>query len=443
MTAETELPVEERILQLLQHLGIQKAHFAARDPGDWAGCASKHPEVIASMSLVCPNSIDPDLLRALASRLLVFSGDGDRRSQTLIRAVESSPEATLVTFHEYVSPAWADTIARFPVEVSSALLEFLARDEKSDRAAALPMRQGEGEVAGISYRIQGAGPPLLLFPLRLAKSQWEPILNSLSQSYCTITLGGAELGFVAVLEARGRSPGYLRMVRTLVEEAGLQPGEAVLDVGCGSGVLDRWLTGQTGGANRIVGMDINPYLLQEAAALAKRERLEGAIEFREGNAEALPLPDNGFDVSMSVTVLEEGDADLMLRELVRVTRPGGRVAIVVRAVDIPLVVNVPLRAEPKAKLEAPGGTAEARGCADASLYRRFHQVGLTHVKMLPQMALFAPPLGHMNQFLQGWVLSKLNREEQEEYRVAETQAVAEDAFFFAWPHHCAVGTKPG
>jgi hypothetical protein len=63
--------------------------------------------------------------------------------------------------------------------------------------------------------------------------------------------------------------------------------------------------------------------------------------------------------------------------------------------------------------------------------------------MLPQMALFAPPLGHMNQFLQGWVLSKLNREEQEEYRVAETQAVAEDAFFFAWPHHCAVGTKPG
>jgi SAM-dependent methyltransferase len=282
----------------------------------------------------------------------------------------------------------------------------------------------------------------MLFPQRLANSQWEPILNVLSQSYCTITLGGAELGFVAVLEARGRSPGYLRAVRTLVEEAEIQPGEAVLDVGCGSGVLDRWLAGQTGGANRIIGMDINRYLLHEAAALAKRKGLEGAIEFREGNAEALPVPDNSFDVSMSVTVLEEGDADLMLAELVRVTRPGGRVAIMVRAVDIPWVVNVPLRAELKAKLEAPGGQVEAQGCADASLYRRFHQAGLTRVKMFPQMAVFDPPLGHMGQFLQNRVLGNLSREEQEEYRVAETQAVAEGTFCYAWPHNCAVGTKP-
>ena len=59
--------------------------------------------------------------------------------------------------------------------------------------------------AGISYRIRGAGPPLVLLPMFLAPSQWEPLAPRLSERYCTITLGGAALGAVAILESRGRS----------------------------------------------------------------------------------------------------------------------------------------------------------------------------------------------------------------------------------------------
>ena len=60
------------------------------------------------------------------------------------------------------------------------------------------------------------------------------------------------------------------MVRTLLKEVQPRPGEAVLEVGCGSGVLDRWLARRTGGAHRITGVDINPYLLREAKALARQ-----------------------------------------------------------------------------------------------------------------------------------------------------------------------------
>ena len=134
-------------------------------------------------------------------------------------------------------------------------------------------------------------------------------------------------------------------VRGLIDVIDVRPREAILEVGCGSGVILRRLARQTAGANRIVGVDISPYLLREASALARGEGLEASIAFREGNAEALPFPDNSFDITMACTVLEEGDADRMLAEMVRVTRPGGRVAVIVRTIDMPWWVNAPLRPE--------------------------------------------------------------------------------------------------
>ena len=303
----------------------------------------------------------------------------------------------------------------------------------------------EGEIAGISYRIRGAGPPLVLLPLFLAPSQWEPLIPRLSKKYCTITLGGTELGAVAILESRGRAVGYLQMMRTLIDETQLRPGETVLEVGCGSGVLDRWLARHTGRANPIVGVDINRYLLQEAGALSRKEGLEETIEYREGSAEALPFPDNSFDVTLSVTVIEEVDAKRLLAEMVRVTKPGGRVAVIARSVDIPFLMNLPLRTELKAKVEAPGmnfANIEEHGCGDASLYRRLRQTGLIQVKMLPQFAAFGGADANVVQWMQNSLLSKLSQDEAQEWKTARAQAEADGTFFMAWPHHCAVGIKP-
>ena len=105
--------------------------------------------------------------------------------------------------------------------------------------------------------------------------------------------------------------------------------------GCGTGALDRWLAKKTDRANPITAVDINSYLLKEATALGKREGLEQVLTFQEGNAESLPFADDSFRAVTPCTVIEEGDADRMLAEMVRVARPGGRVGVIVRAQDLP------------------------------------------------------------------------------------------------------------
>jgi ubiquinone/menaquinone biosynthesis C-methylase UbiE len=329
-------------------------------------------------------------------------------------------------------------------EIGSAMLHFLAQHRPPAEAKTVSPADERGEIAGISYRMRGAGPPLVLLPLFLAPSQWEPLVPRLSQHYCVITLGGVELGAVANLESRGRASGYLRMVQALTDATQLQPGQTVLDVGCGTGVIDRWLARHTAGQNRIVGVDVNRYLLQEAMALARKEGPEGAVEFREGSAEALPFPDNSFDVTMSITVIEEVDAQQMLTEMVRVTKPGGRVAVIARGMDMPFLMNLRLPAELRAKVNAPGalGSVAARGCADASLYQRFHQAGLTQVRMFPQLAAYDGSDPSMLQFMQNLLLGKLTQEEAQQWQSARAEAEAEGTFFMAWPHHCAVGMKP-
>lgn len=444
MTTEAGLPVEERILQVLRHLGIQQAHFAGRVPKDLTGLATTYPETFLSLTLLGPTAVNPHTVGSLASRLLVFNGDRGPLAERVQRVVESAPGARLVSLRDYAILGWTDMVAERTDEIGSTMLSFLAQMNPAASDQIISPTEREGEVAGISYRIRGAGPPLVLLPLFLAASQWEPLVPRLSEQYCTITLGGMELGAVAVLESRGRARGYIQMVRSLIDETQLQPGETLLEVGCGTGVLDRWLAHYTGGANHIIGVDINRYLLQEAMAFSQKERREGTIEFREGSAEALPFPDNNFDVIMSVTVIEEVDANRMLAEMVRVTKPGGRVAIVARAMDSSFLMNIRLRAELKAKVEAPGviGNVEQQGCADASLYQRMHQAGLTQVKMFPQWAAFDSSDTHVLQFMQDILLAKLSQEEAQEWQRARAQAEAEGTFFMAWPHHCTVGTKP-
>jgi ubiquinone/menaquinone biosynthesis C-methylase UbiE len=214
-------------------------------------------------------------------------------------------------------------------------------------------------------------------------------------------------------------------------------------VGCGTGVLDRWLARHTGRANHIVGVDISRYVLREATALARREGLEGVVEFREGSAEALPFPENSFDVVMSSTVIQRVNADRMLREMVRVTKPGGRVAVVGHAHDMPRWVNLELSAALKAKVEAPGWASDRGhqlGCDDASLYQRLHQAGLTQIKKFPQFAAFDER--SRLQTMQGEILPTLPPDVVQEWRNAVAQAEAAGTFFIATPFHCAVGIKP-
>lgn len=436
MVAQEARGVEERIVGLLGRLGIGKVHVAACLPGDWGGLLSRHPSAVASLTLVCPHGMKPDVLRAHAPRLLVVAGDRGNTVDDLVRGVEGLPGARLTFLSDYFSPMWADVLADRTGEVESAMTEFLALREREDPAPPVRLPEGEGEEDGVSYSVRGSGPPLLLFPLGLAPSQWQPLLPALSRRYCVVTLGGPRLGMVAFLETRG--PGYLRAVRSVVDEVGLRPGQEVLEVGCGAGTAARWLARYTEKQNPIVGADVNGYLLREAASLADGEGLGGVIDWQSGDGEALPFADSRFDAALAFTVMEEGDADRMLAECVRVTRSGGKVAVIVRALDMPWWVNLPLRPELKHKVQTGYGDVVQGGCADASLYERMAAAGLGLVAMLPQWATYAS--GERLQQQQERMAERLTPEEAREWRCAI--AAAGSRFFISQPFHSAVGVKP-
>ena len=437
-----QLPLDERIIQLFRHLGITEAHLGASMAPDWRDLLTKHPERVTSLTLVCPTALDPNDLSTLASRFMVFTGDRGPQPERLRHALASFGDPALVALPDYLGETWSDVIAERPREVGGAMLEFLQRVDKQNGSKRVSLAESEGEVAGIAYRVRGVGPPLVLFPLGLAPSQWEPLLTALSAHYCTVTLGGDALGMVAYLELRGRL-GYLSAVRSLIEAVQVRPGEKVVEVGCGSGVLIRWLARQTRGANAILGVDINRYLLREATALARKDGLADILTLQEGNAEALPLLDNSVDVAFACTVLEEGNADKMLAEMVRVTRPGGRVAVIVRALDASWWVNLPLKPALKAKVQAPGSMASGvavGGCADASIYLRFHRAGLHRCTFSPHLVPVTKADPRFTLFQQIY-LTSLGPQEADDWRSAVAEAEADGTFFMAQPFHCAVGVK--
>lgn len=443
MVTETEIPVEERIVQVLQYLGIEQAHFGGLNAADWGGLAVKYPDRIVSLTLVGPVGMTNDGLAPLASRLLVFSGDRGTQARAIARATEDLRDANVVVFKDYETMLYSDTVADHSEEIISAMLELLDGVAEADHELPGFNAGDAGEVAGVTYRIQGAGPPLVLFPLALARSQWEPIQQRLSEKFCVIQLGGAHIGHIRYLEIRAQT-GYKSMVRNLMADLQISDGEAVLDVGCGSGVFDRVLADLSGGRNHITAVDYSPYMVAEAKGIAQAGDLEGAIDFQVGNAEALTFPDGSFDVVFSVTVLEEGDADRMLSEMVRVTKPGGRIGVIVRSLDSPWVVNLPISDDLRRKLEQPGtiaGGVSKGGCADRSLYSRFVQAGLLRINASAQLATFGE--GLYTAWWEPAVLAAVSDEGAEEWKSAAAQAKAEGTFFIAQPFHCAVGTKPG
>jgi arsenite methyltransferase len=114
--------------------------------------------------------------------------------------------------------------------------------------------------------------------------------------------------------------------RALVHEAlGAQPGDRVLDAGCGPGFYVAETLERVGPEGSVVGVDASAPML---ALSAKRCEGHSNVEFHEGDVAALPVGDADFDRALSVQVLEYvADIPAALAELRRVLRPGGRLLI--------------------------------------------------------------------------------------------------------------------
>jgi len=84
---------------------------------------------------------------------------------------------------------------------------------------------------------------------------------------------------------------FARWASDLVAAAGVEPGARALDVACGTGVVTRLLAERVGAGGRVVGLDANPGMLAAARAAAPA----ATIEWLEGSAIKIPLPDAGFE----------------------------------------------------------------------------------------------------------------------------------------------------
>ena len=107
----------------------------------------------------------------------------------------------------------------------------------------------------------------------------------------------------------------------------LAPAERVVDVGCGAGIDSMIAAKMVGSTGRVIGVDMTPPMLAKAREGAKSAGFTN-VEFLEGFAEALPVPDEWADVVISNGVMNLFPDKLAgLQEMARVLKPGGRLQI--------------------------------------------------------------------------------------------------------------------
>lgn len=137
--------------------------------------------------------------------------------------------------------------------------------------------------------------------------------------------------------------------------ARLQSGDIVLDLGAGAGFDCFLASREVGQSGRVIGVDMTPDMVERARANAHEEGISN-VEFRLGEIEHLPVPDESVDVIISNCVINlSADKQQVFSEAYRVLAPGGTIAItdVVRTAEMPS----DLKTDPEAVSACVGGAS--------------------------------------------------------------------------------------
>ena len=191
----------------------------------------------------------------------------------------------------------------------------------------------------------------------------------------------------AFLEEHALTPDTRAVNQKLCDVIDPKPGERLLEVGSGSGVLCRMIAPRLQPDGYIVGTDISPEFLAEAQKYARQARAAGQLIFETGVAEALPYSGASFDGAFAARLLlHASDPDAAVRELARVVKPGGRV--VVMDWDFGTVsVDHPDRELTRRLLEWRNDYHGGNNWSGRQLWRRMVAAGLQNISIHPWVSV--------------------------------------------------------
>ncbi len=252
---------------------------------------------------------------------------------------------------------------------------------------------------------------------------------------------------IQVLEDADATPGWPELRQQWLDFAGAGPGQAILDVGCGTGVVTRDLAKRVGETGRVVGVDASRRLIDEAVRRARERGLSGRVEFRSADGAALPFSGGSFDLVIASALFGHiPNAMEVLSEMVRVARPGGTVLVFDHDIDM-IVINSADRDLTRRIVHAYCDRYFTSGWAGRELYAMFRQAALEQIRILPlthTSTEFGPHWQRMADRLSSVAVKTgvVSEKEAEAWRADLEQKGREGRFFASRGYFCVRGRKP-
>ncbi|HEV2460725.1 MAG TPA: methyltransferase domain-containing protein [Ktedonobacterales bacterium] len=249
---------------------------------------------------------------------------------------------------------------------------------------------------------------------------------------------------------------FLRRVEELVRQhkqhtyelMRVEPGQYVLDLGCGPGTDTIPLARIVGPGGRVVGVDFDPEMLAEAARRAHEAGVAGWVQHLQAEATALPLGPDTCDASRSERLFQHlVDPAAALAEMARVTKPGGWV-VVLDADWGSLSIDTPETDIERRLVRRSAEAGHRSGRVGRELYRLFKRQGLEAVSVegfvviLQSEARFRDILLAYNNEQAALEAGVVTEDELQRWRAALAQADAEGTFFASMLGFIAAGRTP-